>query len=75
MPLARNKKVKSFLDQLKESNRNKQAKHKGGQVPIRRKKVEVEYYSDGEGKKVATQYELMVPQKTKIKAFSREEER
>jgi hypothetical protein len=60
-------------------------------VPVRRRKVEVDYYpsegeeeadanengdinSSGDGRKTATMYDLMVPGRTKIKAFTRQEE-
>ena len=38
------KKLQTFIDKLAEKNRNKKAKHKGGIVPLRRKKIEVDYY-------------------------------
>lgn len=62
----------------------KKAKHKGGIVPLRKRKVEVDYYpSDGDednssgaatgadGKRTAKMYDLMVPAGMKIKAYSR----
>jgi hypothetical protein len=65
----------------------KKAKHKGGIVPLRKRKVEVDYYpSEGEdessntigagadGKRTAKMYDLMVPAGMKIKAYSRQEE-
>lgn len=50
IPKAREqKKIMSFIDKIAEKNRMKKAKHKGGMVPVRRRKVEVEYYpSSGE---------------------------
>lgn len=43
------KKLQTFIDRLAEKNRARRAKHKGGVVPLKRKKIEVEYYpSDGE---------------------------
>ena len=76
---------------MAEKNRNKKAKHKGGIVPLRRRKVEVDYYpsdddqdglgeldeADGDrqassdGRKTATMYNLMMPGRSKLKAFSR----
>jgi hypothetical protein len=61
----------------------KKAKHKGGIVPLRKRKVEVDYYpSEGEegegapaggadGRRTAKMYDLMVPAGMKIKAYSR----
>lgn len=77
------KKLQSFIDKLAEKHRMKKAKHKGGIVPLRKRKVEVDYYpSDGEegetssaagadGKRTAKMYDLMVPAGMKIKAYSR----
>ncbi|CDW88447.1 protein far1-related sequence 5-like [Stylonychia lemnae] len=83
------KKLQNFIDKLAEKNRNKKAKHKGGIVPVRRRKVEVDYYpsddnddikmedNDGtsaDGRKTAKMYDLMVPGRMKLKAFTRQEE-
>eukprot|EP00347_Sterkiella_histriomuscorum_P015287 403357600 len=88
------KKLQTFIDRIAEKNRNKKAKHKGGIVPLRRKKIEVDYYpsddnEDGmgdledidgdrpvaaDGRKTAKMYDLMVPGRMKLKAFSRQEE-
>jgi hypothetical protein len=47
--LKQQKKLQSFIDKLAERNRSKKAKHKGGIVPLRKRKVDVEYYpSEGE---------------------------
>lgn len=75
--------MQSFIDKLAEKHRMKKAKHKGGIVPLRKRKVEVDYYpSDGEegtagpatgsdGKRTAKMYDLMVPAGLKVKAYTR----
>lgn len=41
--------MQSFIDKMAEKHRMKKAKHKGGIVPLRKRKVEVDYYpSEGE---------------------------
>lgn len=70
--------IKSYMDKASDQVRSQKARQKGSIVPLKKKKVEIEYYSDDPNDtapKKTQVYALNVPKGLKIKAFSKEEER
>jgi hypothetical protein len=76
IPKARQmKKLGSFVDKMADKARMRRARHKGGVVPSRMHKVQVEFYHEENGEKGTVEmYDLMQKTGTKIKAYDRQEE-
>lgn len=81
------KKLTSFVDKMAEKARMRRARHKGGNIPSRLHKVNVEFYeSEGENedgfgddkkpleKQSVEMFDLMHKQGTTLKAYNRQEE-
>jgi hypothetical protein len=74
------KKLGSFVDKMADKARLRRARHKGGTVPSRLHKVNVEYYHSGDEekedpeKRTVEMYDLMHKHGSTLKAYNRQEE-
>lgn len=84
------KKLTSFVDKMADKARMRRARHKGGIVPSRLHKVQVEYFHSQDEdqeindetkpddphleKRTVEMYDLMHKQGTTLKAYNRQEE-